>query len=210
MEILNRILPWDGWGGRIMATVMATGNADMENAAVELVNPRPDAKVLMIGCGPGVGVVAAAHRTSNGMVLGLDPSAVMVERTRARCRRARVEHITRVERAAAESLPLPERSQDAVVSVNNIQLWSDRAAGLDECVRVLVPGGVLVVLLHTWAMSDAMTAEEWIAELCTDLSTHGVTVESTQIKRFRSGPALVLVGKLAQPFDSQDAPVTST
>ena len=197
VDILNRILPWDGWGGRIMATVMATGNADMENAAVELVNPRPDANVVMIGCGPGVGVVASARRASNGMVIGLDPSEVMVERTRARCRRARVEHITRVERAVAELLPLPERSQDAVVSVNNIQLWSDRAVGLDECVRVLVPRGVLVVLLHAWAMPDAVSAEEWIAELTADLSTRGVVVESSQIRRFRSGPAMVLVGRLA-------------
>ena len=180
-----------------MATVMATGNADMENAAVELVNPRPDANVVMIGCGPGVGVVAAARRASNGMVIGLDPSEVMVERTRTRCRRARVEHLTKVERAAAELLPVPDQSQDAVVSVNNIQLWSDRAAGLDECARVLVPGGALVVLLHTWAMPDAVSAEEWIAELTADLSTRGVVVESSLIRRFRSGPALVLAGRLA-------------
>jgi ubiquinone/menaquinone biosynthesis C-methylase UbiE len=161
------------------------------------VNLGPDAKVLMIGCGPGVGVVAAARRASNGLVIGLDPSEVMVERTRARCRRVRVEHLTRVERAAAESIPLPDRSQDVVVSVNNIQLWSDRAVGLDECVRVLVPGGALVVLLHTWAMPDAVPAEEWTAELTADLSTRGVTVESSQIQRFRSGPALVLAGRLA-------------
>ena len=180
-----------------MATVMATGNADMENAAVDLVNPRPDANVVMIGCGPGVGVVAAARRTSKGLVIGLDPSEVMVERTRTRCRRARVGHITRVERAAAESIPLPDKSQDAVVSVNNIQLWSDKAAGLDECVRVLVPGGALIVLLHTWAMPDAVSAEEWIAELTADLSARGVVVESSQIQRFRSGPALVLAGRLA-------------
>ena len=197
VDILNRILPWDGWGGRIMATVMATGNADMENAAVELVNLGPDAKVLMIGCGPGVGVVAAARRASNGLVIGLDPSEVMVERTRARCRRVRVEHLTRVEQAAAESIPLPDHSQDVVVSVNNIQLWSDRAVGLDECIRVLVPGGALVVLLHTWAMPEAVPAEEWIAELSADLSTRGVTVESSQIQRFRSGRALVLAGRLA-------------
>ena len=83
----------------------------------------------------------------------------------------RVQHLTKVERAAAESIPLPDKSQDAVVSVNNIQLWSDRAVGLDECVRVLVPGGELVVLLHTWAMPDAVPTEEWIAELTADLST---------------------------------------
>ena len=209
VDILNRILPWDGWGGRIMATVMATGNADMENAAVDLVNPGPDAKVLMIGCGPGIGVVAAARRAPNGMVIGIDPSNVMTERTRTRCRRARVEHITRVERAAAESIPLPDHSQDAVVSVNNIQLWDDRVAGLDECVRVLVPGGVLVVLLHTWAMPDAVTAEEWIADLTADLTERGVRVDSPQIQRFRSGPAMVLVGRLAQSFSSENAPVAS-
>ena len=180
-----------------MATVMATGNADMEIAAVDLVKPGPSTKVLMIGCGPGVGVVAAARRAPNGMVIGLDPSAVMVERTRTRCRRARVEHVTRVERAAAESIPMPDRSQDAVVSVNNIQLWGDRAAGLDECVRVLVPGGALVVLLHTWAMPDAVPADEWIAGLTADLSSRGVIVESSLIQRFRSGPAMVLAGRLA-------------
>jgi len=151
----------------------------------------------MIGCGPGVGVVAAARRASNGMVIGLDPSEVMVERTRTRCRRVRVEHLTKVERAVAESIQLPDHSQDAVVSVNNIQLWSDPSVGLDECVRVLVPGGVLVVLLHTWAMPDAISKEDWVAELTADLSTRGVIVESSQIRRFRSGPALVLAGRLA-------------
>ena len=109
----------------------------------------------------------------------------------------RVQHLTKVERVAAESIPLPDKSQDAVVSVNNIQLWSDRAVGLDECVRVLVPGGELVVLLHTWAMPDAVPTEEWIAELTADLSTRGVVAESSQIQRFRSGPAMVLAGRLA-------------
>jgi len=140
VDILNRILPWDGWGGRIMATVMATGNADMENAAVDELKSRPDANM------------------------------VMIERTHARCRRARAKKKTRVERATAESIPLPDHSQDAVVSVNNIQLWSDRAVGLDGCVRVLVPGGALVVLLHTWAMPDAVPAEKWIAGLTAGLS----------------------------------------
>lgn len=195
VDILNRILPWDGWGGRVMATVMARGNADMEIAAVELANPRSDANVMMIGCGPGVGVVAGARRTPNGMVIGLDPSAVMVERTRTRSRRARVEHLTRVEQAAAELLPLPDRSQDAVVSVNNIQLWKDRAVGLDECVRVLAPGGVVVVLLHTWAIPDALPDDEWVAQLSADLSARDLRVDPAQTRRFRSGPAMVLVAR---------------
>jgi ubiquinone/menaquinone biosynthesis C-methylase UbiE len=132
------------------------------------------------------------------MVIGLDPSAVMVERSRTRCRRARVEHLTRVERAAAESLPLPDGSQDAVVSVNNIQLWNDRSVGLDECVRVLAPGGTVVVLLHTWAIPDAVPNDEWVGQLCADLSARDIRMEPTQTRRFRSGPAVVLLGRSAR------------
>jgi hypothetical protein len=46
-------------------------------------------------------------------------------------------------------------------------------------------------------MPDTVPAVEWIAELTIDLSTRGVRVELSQIQRFRSGPALVLVGRLA-------------
>jgi ubiquinone/menaquinone biosynthesis C-methylase UbiE len=197
VDFVNRVVAWDGWRGRVMATVMAQGNADMENAAVELVNPRPDANVVMIGCGPGVGVVAGARRSPNGMVTGIDPSPVMVERTRTRCRRERVEQVTKVERAAAESLPVPDDSQDAVVSVNNIQLWNDRAVGLDECVRVLAPGGVVVVLLHTWAIPDAVPDDQWVAQLCAELSGRGLWVEPPQTRRFRSGPAVMIIGRSA-------------
>lgn len=195
VDFVNRVVAWDGWRGRVMATVMAQGNADMESAAVELVDPKPDANIVMIGCGPGVGVVAGARRAPNGMVTGIDPSPVMVERTRTRCRRERVEQVTKVERAAAESLPVPDDSQDAVVSVNNIQLWNDRAVGLDECVRVLAPGGVVVVLLHTWAIPDAVPDDEWVAQLCADLSARDLRVEPPQTRRFRSGPAVVILGR---------------
>ncbi len=195
VDFVNRVVAWDGWRGRVMATVMAQGNADMESAAVELVDPKPDANIVMIGCGPGVGVVAGARRAPNGMVIGIDPSPVMVERTRTRCRRERVEQVTKVERAAAESLPVPDDSQDAVVSVNNIQLWNDRAVGLDECVRVLAPGGVVVVLLHTWAIPDAVPDDEWVAQLCADLSARDLRVEPPQTRRFRSGPAVVILGR---------------
>ena len=178
-----------------MATVMARGNSDMEFAAVEMLNLKSDSNVAMIGCGPGIGVVECARRISSGIVIGLDPSIVMTERTRKRCRRARVEQVTKVERAAAESLPLSDRSQDAVVSVNNIQLWTNRSVGLDECTRVLVPGGVIVVLLHMWAIPSVLPRQEWIKQLCDELSARDVHVEKPRIRRFRSGKALVLIGK---------------
>jgi SAM-dependent methyltransferase len=92
---------------------------------------------------------------------------------------------------------VPDRSQDAIVSVNNIQLWSDRAVGLDECVRVLAPGGVVVILLHTWAIPDAVPDAEWVGQLSANLTARDLRVEPPQTRRFRSGPAMVLVATSA-------------
>ena len=51
-------------------------------------------------------------------------------------------HIDQVERTGC-----PDASVDAVISVNNVMLW-DRPAGFREVLRVLRPGGRLVLTVH--------------------------------------------------------------
>ena len=92
---LNEILEWDGLKGRVTATIMSAGDADMERAAVVRADPDGSAHALVIGCGPGVGVVALARRLTQGRVIAVDPSAVMVERTLMRTRNARLESLFR-------------------------------------------------------------------------------------------------------------------
>ena len=48
---------------------------------------------------------------------------------------------------AAERTGCPDASVDAVISVNNVMLW-DRPAGFREVLRVLRPGGRLVLTVH--------------------------------------------------------------
>ena len=49
------------------------------------------------------------------------------------------------ERAAAENLPLADSSVDLVVSFETIEHVPNPGRFLDECARVLVPGGKLIV-----------------------------------------------------------------
>ena len=105
------------------------------------------ARVADIGCGTGI-VAIAAHRLVGtlGQVVGVDPNEGML----AVARRSEPSIDWRL--AAAESLPLDDRSIDHTVSQFAAMFFTDRAAALEEMARVTVPGGT--VTIATWAGLD--------------------------------------------------------
>ncbi len=125
---------------------MARGNATTELQVVRLAHIRDTDHVVVIGPGPGVGLRAAGERASTAV--GVEPSAAMRRIATKRCaelvRRGKV----RLRPATATSTGLPDASFDVVLSVNNVQLWPDRADALAEIRRLLKPGGSLLVSAH--------------------------------------------------------------
>ena len=108
-------------------------------------------RVLDVGCGTGSLTIAAARAAGpTGRVVGVEPSAEMIERARAKARRARrdVELVA----TAGEALPFPDDAFDVVLlSLVLHQLPSDPLhRTMAEVRRVLAPGGrVLAVDLGT-------------------------------------------------------------
>lgn len=47
---------------------------------------------------------------------------------------------------SAEAIPFPDDSFSAVITISAFHHWADRAAGLEECRRVLEPGGKVYVV----------------------------------------------------------------
>ena len=154
-----------GFLGRIGAAVMVFGNAATERRVVEVARLTSGETVLVVGPGPGIGLAAAAERA--GAVIGVDPSAEMLGLCRARCPQATLRPGTAA-RTGQDS-----ESVDVVLSVNNVQLWEDRAAGFAELRRVLRPGGRLVLSAHEkWLpVPRHALAEEATAAGFTDLQT---------------------------------------
>lgn len=106
---------------------------------VDLLAPEPGDRVLDVGCGTGIVARTAARRIGEGVVVGIDPNAGMLETAR----RSSTDLRPAIEWKAGEAvdLPFPDGSFDVVLSQQAIQFFADPTAALEEMRRVLVPGG---------------------------------------------------------------------
>jgi SAM-dependent methyltransferase len=155
--------PFEGVAGFFAGQVMTRMNRAAEAEAVELLDPAPDASVLVIGFGPGVGVALLAERLAAGKVVGVDPSATMLK-TAARANRAAIAAgKVELRQVRADATGAPEAAFDGAVAVNALQFCEPFAATARELARVLKPGGRLVGLTHDWALArHGGSVEAWV------------------------------------------------
>jgi len=158
--------------GKRWARVKATKAAKPESLAsmqsahealLEELKPHQGMKVLDIGSGSGETVLAIAEKLgSKGKAVGIDFSPEGIKLARENAKKRGLEGIAEFHQANAVELPFPENSFDAVMSECVVCLIQDKQNALSEKVRVLKPGGR--VIMHdvvTWApMPKAMREDK--------------------------------------------------
>ena len=112
---------------------------DHERLDLLLSRVEPGEHVLEVDCGPGV--LARKMMDKGAIVQGTDVSIVAVERARAKGIPAQRVNVD------VEPLPFPDGTFDTVVSNSMIEHRFDHERALDECVRVLNPGGKFIICL---------------------------------------------------------------
>ncbi len=111
----------------------------------------PGEQILDMGCGAGVDSILAGLMTGEtGSVIGVDLVPEMLERAEANLRMTHLKNIS-FKKASGENLPFPKDSLDVVISNGAINLIPDKESTLAEILRVLKPGGRLM-------MADQVTA----------------------------------------------------
>jgi 2-polyprenyl-6-hydroxyphenyl methylase/3-demethylubiquinone-9 3-methyltransferase len=96
--------------------------------------------VLDLGCGGGFMAEALVRRGAK--VMGVDPSSPAIEAAREHAKAEGLDIDYRV--ASGEDLPVPDGALDCVVVVDVFEHVADSAFVLDEILRVLKPGGLLL------------------------------------------------------------------
>ena len=95
-----------------------------------------------VACGPGVVSAALASRAAS--VTAFDATEAMIEKARARCDAADLSNVE-FKTGDAHQLPFATEQFDGVVSRLAVHHFADPAKAIQEMVRVLKPGGVLVI-----------------------------------------------------------------
>ena len=104
-----------------------------------------DDRLLDIGCGSGAAVREAARFLDQGQATGLDLSPAMI-----RIAQEKSQHHPAAERlqfvvGQATELPFPNHSKTVITAINSLHHWPAPQKGLSEVIRVLTPGGRLLI-----------------------------------------------------------------
>jgi SAM-dependent methyltransferase len=108
-------------------------------------------RVLDVACGTGVLAREALARSGpGGAVIGLDANPGMLAVAE------RLAPAVEWRQGVAESLPFPDQFFDSVVSQFGLMFFTDRRQAIAEMLRVLAPGGHLVIAV--WDALDHLPA----------------------------------------------------
>ena len=117
--------------------------------------------ILDVGCGIGGSSLYLAGRF-NAQATGITLSPVQAARAKERAQDAGLTGRTQFQAADAQAMPFPDDSFDLVWSLESGEHMPDKTKFLQECYRVLKPGGklILVTWCHRPTQNAPLTADE--------------------------------------------------
>jgi SAM-dependent methyltransferase len=148
--VLNQVRKPDRWVGRFFVWIMNMSHSGVTNWGLGHVRVGEEFTILDVGCGGGRTIEKLAALASRGMVYGVDYAKGSVAASRGR--NAGLIEAGRVEitEASVSQLPFAEGKFDLVTAVETQYYWPDLVGDMKEILRVLKPGGMLVVIAESY------------------------------------------------------------
>jgi SAM-dependent methyltransferase len=146
--VMTQFVRPHGFAGRLAGWEMALrpSNRKRNRWAAALLEVQPQDHILEIGFGPGLAIRELARRATDGFVLGIEHSEVMVRQATIR-NRAAVDQ-GRVELRLGSALDLRDFSEkfDKALAVNNFGMWPEPEVRLKDLRGALRPGGRVAIV----------------------------------------------------------------
>lgn len=148
-----------------------------------------DEYAVDLGCGRGAVLISLAKRLTTGRVSGIDlwrhedQSGNDIEATKHNARVCGVEDRVELNTGNITTLPYYDGQFDLVVSslaIHNLRAREDRRKAITEAVRVLEPGGRIII-------ADISHAEEY-ADWLSEAGMESVTLQDLGVRGWWGGP----------------------
>jgi SAM-dependent methyltransferase len=177
-----------GFSGHVAGMVMAhrSSNRRRNAWAVSLLDVRPEDRVLEIGFGPGLAILALSRIAHDGYVCGIDHSEVMRRQASRRNADAVERGVVDLRLGSVDALPIFDAPFDKILAVNAVLFWKDPDARLAKLRQLLRPGGVIAVARQPRGpgASDETSAAKGreVAEALARAGFSAVRVETLSLK----------------------------
>jgi SAM-dependent methyltransferase len=168
----------------------------------------PPVVVADLGCGEGYLTAETSRWASR--VIAVDRSAEVLSRARALATRRRVSNVT-WKRGDLEKLPIPDETVDVALFSQALHHADDPSRALQEAVRILVPGGRVLVLdlrEHGEAWVRERLGDQWLGftrdGLAALLDGAGLIDVKVNVGARRTGdPFTVLIASGVKPVKAE-------
>ena len=174
--------------GRLAGWIMAHRESNLLRGewVVSLLGIEPRHRVLEIGCGPGTALGHAVELATEGGVVGIDHSMLMVRAAAKRNANAVAKGRLEVVHGTVESLKNIGERFDRAYAINVVQFWDTPVATLRAVRAMMVPDGVVAIALqprHKDATDeDAYRAGERNRHLLEEAGFRDVRIETLDLE----------------------------
>lgn len=131
--------------GQLAGLIMANrpSNIERNQWTVDLLSLQADDRLLEIGFGPGLAIEQASRVVTDGLVVGIDHSEVMLQQARKRNAIGIANGLVELYLGSLENLPSYEKPFTKICSANVVQFWKDPVADFSKLRSMLAKGGVI-------------------------------------------------------------------
>ena len=147
---MRQIRKPDGWFGRIFARMFNTSHETMTDWGLGHVTIESQFTILDVGCGGGRTVEKEATIATEGKVYGVDYAEGSIAVSRRHNAKLIKDGRVVIEKASVSKLPFDNDIFDLATAIETQYYWPDLKGDMREILRVLKPGGRLVVIAEMY------------------------------------------------------------
>jgi ubiquinone/menaquinone biosynthesis C-methylase UbiE len=148
--ILNQVRKPTKWVGRFFVWMMNMSHSGVTDWGLKHVQIEEHFTVLDVGCGGGRTIEKLAALATKGIVCGVDYASGSVAASRAKNAQLIQDGRVEIKQGSVSQLPFPESKFDLVTAVETQYYWPDLVKDMQETLRVVKPGGTLLVIAESY------------------------------------------------------------
>lgn len=149
-KLLRQCSKPSGWLGRLILWRMNRHHSRVTEWGLRHVSVQNRDTILDVGCGGGKTVARLAAMATDGKTYGIDYSEESVAASRRTNRQAIEAGRVEILLGSVSHLAFPDHTFDLVTAVETHYYWPELNADMQEVLRVLKPGGTLIIIAEAY------------------------------------------------------------